>query len=56
MTITSQEFETLAANHHGVPATDFYDTEGTIWLDFADHKTNFVHMRSDQDARCIHSF
>ena len=30
-----------------IPATDFNDTEGSIWLNLADHKANFVHMRSD---------
>ena len=55
-TVTSKEFETLAADYHRIPTTDFNDTEGTIWLNLTDHKTNFVHVRCDQDAWRIRSF
>ena len=56
MAIAGQKGETLAADHHRVPTTDFHHAEGAVCLDLTDHKANFIHMACDHDARSISHF
>ena len=56
MAIACQKGETLAADHHRVPTTDFHHAEGAVCLDLTDHKANFIHMACDHDARSISHF